>query len=117
MNSSRIRSLRAKLRRLEKKSGGGDGSKQFYNSLPIEQIDALAELAWAGIEAGEPLTEDEAVEFLMDFLDCDDRSARLLWRTANSFPPDPDLLRLSDAELMAYIVKTREEIRALEAEV
>ena len=113
-----VRSLKARLRRIERSSGGG-GSDQFINSLTYEQLDALIQVLWAAIEAaeaGEELSDDEALSILMDSLDCEDREARYLWRCLNDLPPNPEHGRLSEEELDEMLDNVQQECDRLEAE-
>lgn len=106
-----IRSLKARLRRIERLSGGGEVSDQFFASLTWEQLDALVRVLWAAIEAaeaGEELSDVKAQSILMDVLDCERREAAHLWRGIIDLPPHPELSRLSEAELDEVIKKARQ---------
>ena len=111
-----IRTLKSRLKKIEQKSGAGN-SKDFYASLTDEQLEAVCQLTDAELEEGEVFTEDEAISFLTECLDGDERTARYLWLTQQSLPPDPEFQRMSDAELTELIIKTRERCNQLDAEM
>ena len=113
-----IRSIKARLRRIERLSGGAEVSDQFFAPLTYEQLDALLQVLWAAIEAsetGEELSDDNAQSILMDVLDCEGREAAYLWRSLIDLPPDPELRRLSEAELDEVIKKARQVGNQMEA--
>jgi hypothetical protein len=113
-----IRSIKARLRRIERLSGGAEVYDQFFASLTSEQLDALLRLLWAAIEAseaGEELSDDNAQSILMDILDCQGREAAYLWRGLIDLPPHPELRRLSEAELDEVINQARQLGNQMEA--
>ena len=110
-----IRTWRSRLKKIEQKTGTGT-SRDFYASLSDEHLEALCQLTDAELEEGDLFPENRAIAFLSDCLGGDGRTARHLWLTQQSLPPDPELQRMSNEELIAYIERTRGEIRELVAE-
>jgi hypothetical protein len=110
-----IRTLMSKVKKLEQKTGVRDVNK-FYNSLTEAQVDALCSLTYEQLDAGEMMPDEDQIGFVMDYLDCEEREAKYLINTSRSFPPDPDHERMTDEELWELIIKTREEIKAMDAE-
>ena len=111
-----IRTWRSRLKNLEQKNGAGNSTK-FYLGLSEDHLDALCNLTEAQLEEGEIFSEDVAISFLTDCLDGDARTARYLWATQESLPPDPTFQRMSDDELTEYILRTRDECHQLEVEL
>lgn len=114
-----IRSLKGRLRRVEQRIKTTHLAA-FEKSLRPEQREALYQAGIQSIiaEDGED-REAIAIEILMDDLGLDEGDAVDLWQRYEaaqaSEPIDPEFERLTDAELLEYLERTREEIRALVA--
>lgn len=109
-----IRTLTSKVKKLEQKTGVRDVNK-FYNSLTEEQVNAICSLTYEELDSGEMMSDEDQIAFVMDYLDCEEREAKYLIYTPRSFPPDPEHERMTDEELWEFIIKTREEIKAMDA--
>lgn len=119
MSSIGIRSLKSRLRKISQRIKISN-LDAFQKSLRPEQREALYQASLQSFLAEDFLNRDAvAIEALIDQLDIDEEDAIDLWHRYEaaqaSEPIDPELERLTDAELLEYLERTREEIRALVA--